>query len=350
MLIARYLSIVVASFCIGIMSYQSSSLLCLFVIGCGTCMLFLQRWPLQQPISVAIVCMLSIAIGFLCIHQETTKWRYALSSMIGTRSLIATVVDITHYTTRTGKSMHMLTVDVSAVQRQHWQSIAARVLLYIEAPPTVAVGDCLLLTGNTITAPRNRIHAWLQTKSLAATVYLKKLDAIYLCNINSIAITCTRLRHAIIKELTNYLSPRAMTLLQSLFLGCKTEYDPILQELFGRWGLNHILARSGLHLMILIGLWRPLLQLLLVPYRLQQLLLMILVIAFVMLTPPSNSLNRAWLMTILQSVTIINYRISSALYALNMTVMLLLTNNPTILYALDFQLTVALTYALILLR
>src|SRR5699024_1151824 len=63
-----------------------------------------------------------------------------------------------------------------------------------------------------------------------------------------------KIRSDLLERSAEKLSPATVTWLHALVLGDKSELDKPLIQLFQRWGLSHILAISGLHVGIIVGL------------------------------------------------------------------------------------------------
>ncbi|MBI4879409.1 MAG: DNA internalization-related competence protein ComEC/Rec2 [Planctomycetes bacterium] len=74
-----------------------------------------------------------------------------------------------------------------------------------------------------------------------------------------------RARAAVLSLLGQSLSPRAAALSAALLLGFRESLDPALKDAVARTGTAHLLAISGLHIVILIGALRAVLGLLMRP-------------------------------------------------------------------------------------
>ncbi len=148
--------------------------------------------------------------------------------------------------------------------------------------------------------------------------------------------------------LTAQLNPETKSLFQTMFLGNRTISNSI-QSLFNRWGISHMLARSGLHLVIIIAIIFCLLCLVPVHSRYKHIISLILLIGYTALSWPSISYLRALYTNILLlSCNIFSYKT----HPLNLIACICLGTliyQPYYLYALDFQLSFALAFTLAML-
>ncbi len=145
---------------------------------------------------------------------------------------------------------------------------------------------------------------------------------------------------------TNHtVSQLTHSLYLSIFCGkkIKSETTTKMKELFQYWGISHHLARSGLHLIILIGLLLFLLSF--IPcsaFRKQQASVIILCVYYLM-TYPSVAFIRAFFMYLLYALCKQLYIPSNPIHILLITTLIILSNNPHHLFFLDFQLSFSIT-------
>ena len=148
------------------------------------------------------------------------------------------------------------------------------------------------------------------------------------------------------------LAPTTFNLLATVFLGHKRAGTPSetqqIRDQFQVWGLAHFLARAGLHMIIIALLIKLLLLALQVPARLTSPAIMVIALLYHQLSWPSVSFLRALYMVILyESCKLFNLQIDG-LHLLNLIFISALIMNPAQIFFLDFQLSFALTYALVL--
>jgi ComEC/Rec2-related protein len=160
------------------------------------------------------------------------------------------------------------------------------------------------------------------------------------------------LKYLLLSKLKLKLTPTGFNLLATIFLGHKKAGNPqdtqLIRDQFQVWGLAHFLARAGLHMIMIALLIKLLLLLLQVPVRLSSPIIIALVLIYHQLSWPSVSFLRALHMVIIyETCKLLNLQIDG-LHLLNLILIGTLLSNPVQILFLDFQLSFALTYALVL--
>lgn len=156
-------------------------------------------------------------------------------------------------------------------------------------------------------------------------------------------------RNSLYKRIKYKLSGQTYVLFSQIFLG-KTEYSPLSEDIrnkFQYWGIVHYLARSGLHVTFLLTIFKYLFRYIPINFFLKKFLLCLILLFYTLLSWSSNSFNRAY-NTFLLSKTFVFSGIPNYLDHTFMLVLLLtLLYDPVLVFLLDFQLSYALTMALI---
>ncbi len=140
-------------------------------------------------------------------------------------------------------------------------------------------------------------------------------------------------------------SELTQTLYLSIFCGkkIKSATTTKMKELFQYWGISHHLARSGLHLIILIWLLLFLLSWIPCQGRTKQWIAIVVLCLYYMMTYPSIAFTRAFYMYLLYALCKQLYLPHNALHILLITALLILMFNPHHLFFLDFQLSFSIT-------
>ena len=141
------------------------------------------------------------------------------------------------------------------------------------------------------------------------------------------------------------LSQLTHSLYLSIFCGkkIKSETTTKMKGLFQYWGISHHLARSGLHLIILISLLLFLLSFVPCPSSKKQWFIIIILCIYYTTTYPSIAFIRAFCMYIFYTLCKQLYLPSNPIHILLITTLLVLTMNPHHLFFLDFQLSFSIT-------
>ncbi len=187
---------------------------------------------------------------------------------------------------------------------------------------------------------RENIWAVAHQKWLSYTT-LKK-PSLFMQQINELcSLPLCATNHAV-SQLTH-------SLYLSIFCGkkIKSETTTKMKELFQYWGISHHLARSGLHLIILIGLLLFLLSFVPCSAFRKQWAVVILLCLYYLMTYPSVAFMRAFYMYLLYTLCKQLYIPSSPIHILLITTLLILTSNPHHLFFLDFQLSFGITFLIL---
>ncbi|QGG57035.1 ComEC/Rec2 family competence protein [Paenibacillus sp. FSL W8-1187] len=136
--------------------------------------------------------------------------------------------------------------------------------------------------------------------------------------------------------------------MQALVLGDQDETDPELYRRFARLGLTHIMAVSGMHVAVMLGLLGGMLRLLRLSRERILLLLMLAVPPYVLLTGASPSILRAGLMALLGLAAARAGKLKDGLHLLAASAVLLLLWEPRLIESVSFQLSYIVTAGLIL--
>ena len=221
---------------------------------------------------------------------------------------------------------------------------------YAQTVP-VTIGDTLEITSS-IKYTHNTFEKYLLKESLLAYVFLKDLKQTCIVN-NSKTVsskflyTVAHMQDYIARLLQTKMSPLTYTLFCSLFLGKKStthqQYKQSIKDLFANWGIVHYLARSGLHIVLIIALWSMMLGLLPLPYFIKQALLACFIVLYYIFTWPSISFIRACITFLLYKLCLVWSRPTHSFYTITLTCLLVLLYNPLQLFFLDFQLSFGLT-------
>lgn len=152
-------------------------------------------------------------------------------------------------------------------------------------------------------------------------------------------------------------APEAQALLQALLLGDRRQIDPEVRSRFVATGLMHLLAVSGLHVllvgMVLYNLLRPLLLRLGLRWsameRARTAVTLVLLVAYALLTGLPASVVRAVVMAAFFMGGALAQRPLSGLNLLGLAALVLLLASPAYLFDVGFQLSFSAVGALIVL-
>lgn len=155
-------------------------------------------------------------------------------------------------------------------------------------------------------------------------------------------------RQAIYQRFSDKLSPLTTAYSGLLFFGNKQhQQTTALQDNFAYWGLSHYLARSGLHIVLLIAMWFMILRFFPIHIRLKNLFLCFFILSYAFCSWESTSFLRALFVFLLAQTSVWLGRETKTLHLLTLVCMGMILYNPFLIFYLDFQLTFGLTFGLL---
>jgi len=243
------------------------------------------------------------------------------------------------------------TEKIKEVGSSKWKDIKKNICFYTRAHPHIKIADTIEIKNIAIKKPKNnKFIKYLIKENIAATIFTTKLE--YILKHRPLYST-SRWFHTkkekLFFSLKEKMSPRLFSLFASVFLGNKNFYkqeSQCLKTKFKAWGILHILARSGLHLIIFLLLCELLLKLIPICFYIKQIILLILSIIYLLLSWPSISFIRAFSALILYKVCPFLKTKPDLLYILAIICIIMLIFNPIQIFFLDFQLSFLLTCTL----
>jgi len=152
-----------------------------------------------------------------------------------------------------------------------------------------------------------------------------------------------------LEYLTHYFDSATAHLYNPLFLG-KKEHDHqaiTIQHQSLYWGIAHHMARSGIHLVTLLGLCIAIFHYARIRSRVRFGIYIMLAIGYWLITIPSVSFLRSLCMILLQIFSKIHGYQYSGVHAFTLTTLLVIQYNPLHILFLDFQLSFGITAVII---
>lgn len=241
-----------------------------------------------------------------------------------------------------------LTITLTSL-KGHTVPSRSSIKLYLHAKASLLPGDEISFRKLIFKKQKNRSYEqYLFKEGIVGCIYAERL--VYK-RIHRPWFTlkrwCSQKREELKKRISQNLSPRTASLFSTLFLGGKaTKHHLDLRISFSCWGIVHYLARSGLHVMVLIGTWSFLLSFIRIPWILVQILLFLLLGIYYLLSWPSVSFIRACIAWLCYQGFTLTGKSTRALHIISLTTLIVLLSNPYQLFFLDFQLSFGLTCAL----
>lgn len=150
-------------------------------------------------------------------------------------------------------------------------------------------------------------------------------------------------------EFCALLHAKTINLFNPLFLGKREKsIDSVtIQHQSLYWGIAHHMARSGIHLVTLFGLFMALFHYMRIQHFYRYIIGAALMLIYFEISISSISFLRALCMIMLQIISKIHKFQYSSVHALTLTTLLMIAHNPWYILFLDFQLSFGITAVII---
>ncbi|MBM3887040.1 ComEC/Rec2 family competence protein [Candidatus Dependentiae bacterium] len=234
------------------------------------------------------------------------------------------------------------------------QRLHADIGVYTKTKTNSNIGDKILLKKASIKPATKKFTTndlFLAKQGIAATTFLanKYQYCILEKEVENLRAVLWIWRQKIYANLTEKLRPLHKTYVGLLFFGNKQhDLTNKLQDNFAIWGLSHYLARSGLHIVLLILMWLTILRFIPCNLRIKNIFLSTFILIYTFCSWESTSFLRALFIFLLAQGGIWLDREVKTLHLLTFVCMGMILYNPFLIFYLDFQLTFGLTFGLLI--
>lgn len=159
------------------------------------------------------------------------------------------------------------------------------------------------------------------------------------------------IRSRILYSVSQKSSRKTAALFTSLCLGNKKIFkrdlkDPKLH--FRSWGIVHHLARSGLHLIIILFIWYLILSIIPISYTTKAFIISFIATIFALFSFDGISFTRSLVVFFITQFLLCSKQQTSSIHTLLLVAFIFLLLNPFLIFSLDFQLSFFITLLLCL--
>lgn len=297
---------------------------------------FIFFMPLQYR-SIIFVCTSAFSVGSALYTYQEFAFTCAAKRYAATKSITAVVID-TNYTP-SKKFPFVLRIRDCATSNT--------LELHLRHYTAIQVADTILLCNTIFTPSTGSYRKICVRNNIVATAFCTKLHYHLIKRpLYSVQRSVHMLRNNTLTKIRNKMTSATHNLFSSIFLGVPLPQSNLLRTHFIYWGIVHYLARSGLHLVLFLLMWRMIMQTLPIPWLMRHIAMTFFILLYLLLSWTSVSFNRACSLFFLSQIcNILSVRIHQG-YLLALTTFLILTYNPSHIFFLDFQLSFGLTAAL----
>lgn len=174
-----------------------------------------------------------------------------------------------------------------------------------------------------------------------------EIEALYQCD-KTPFYYCLRLKQLFTQQINNYLNSDEAGFLLGMLFGGNNQLNSATLNAFRASGIAHLLAVSGLHTSLWCGFLLSLMKLLHIKEKLRNLICIVFLCGFCIISAFTPSVLRASLMMSLFLASPLFSRQQDSLNSLGFAVSILLLANPYVIASVSFQLSVLSTLGVLL--
>ncbi len=301
---------------------------------------------------IVIYCSVFFALGVYRYSSIKTDYIALQKELYGKNiNIIGKICDIAKKNNCIGYRIILEIIDAKLEEESCEKLKNHNICIYCKLKPELKLADIIEIKNIKISKNKTEdIDNFFIKENIILTYFLPKLNYKKLENQNNIGSICLEKKQQIHKNLKLKMNEDAFSLFNSIFLGFKQEnkFYGKIKGFFSNWGITHYLARSGLHVILLIWVLNLLLQLIPAHIFYKRIILLLFIIFYTLLSWPAISFYRAIFMFFLYQLGMLLFLNVNSLQTLFLTTILTLLYNPFYILFLDFQLSFALTLGLII--
>lgn len=303
---------------------------------------------------IAAFSLLFFIGGMYRIKQQIAPYTQLFSQKELTQvQCTGTVCDITTYKHPYFKQRITIETDTlhSRIEPSLAYGLEAYVYLFFPETESFEIGDEITIHNLALRTPQSRdaLIKIVKNKVIGLHFQTKKNTSTHQ---KTLVSSWQHYFFDIKKRVTNSVCAHMDTATQafytSLFLGNKVvaPLSMYTTSRFSLWGISHHLARSGLHLIIVIWLWSTCIQRAPVSRSAKHSILILLGLIYYSFSWPTLSFNRACLSFLLYQCCAWIKDSLDPMQAIGWVTLCFLIVSPADLFSLDFQLSFGLTHAI----
>ncbi len=319
------------------------------LIAATFCLYLFCKCSLQTVVTSCLVYTVFLFAGWhyeRIIAQHTTFYTTFVNKPVSCTAYVCSCE------TTANRFKHAVTITTQTIKYDN-KTVPARytIKMHLLYKPQFYVGDTIHVKNLVIKPVTNHsFENYLIKEGVIATLFLPKIDYTLIKHPGySFNRFLAHTRQRVTENILKKMSKQTGALFSSIFLGTKPADTHMLErikEQFTQWGIVHYLARSGLHVILIVLLWAMLLRLIPLPFFVKQCIMLFLIVLYHILTWPSISFMRALITFVLYRLCALRTLPAHPLALLSITTLAVLLYNPLELFFLDFQLSFGLTAAL----
>jgi hypothetical protein len=318
-----------------------------FILALFTATVFITNFLYQRSITLSIICLVSIIFIFFRIQQK--EYYHNLNSeFLNKEVILKGIIQNIQHTIQDKKTTTILIKSLYIYNKDAGNTTKPKYIL-VQLPyqrsKNLQLGQCVKFYRIKLTQPsiEQEYRTYLIKEGIWASAYVSSQNFYIL---KKSYITWYQ---KYFLRLSDYFQIITSHLYNPLFLG-KKEKDNLSLEIQHQslyWGIAHHMARSGIHLITILGLFVAVFHYIGLFHRFRFLIYAFLVLFYAYISIASISFIRSLLMILFQMFTKFHGFMYSGIHAFLLTTLIIVHYNPFNVLFLDFQLSFGITAVII---
>ncbi len=300
---------------------------------------------LRKHVIIPTICIITLFCTLSFFNYNRTKISPYLQYDGSTETICAKVIT----TPTLADNKTRFTVKADKITNKN-ASIKINVILNGDFSETVSLFDYVTLPDSYVTAPTDKSgNYYFQDSSddIFFTLINETCHVLWQCE-KTPYYYCLKLKEIISHTTDLYMNKIQGGLLKGMMFGNQSSMDSTVTESFRNSGISHLLAVSGLHTSLWCGLLITLLSVFRIPEKARNIICLIFLILFCIVSGFTPSVIRASFMMAIILLAPLFKRMPDGLNSLGFAVTLILLINPYTVTSISFQLSVSATLGVIL--
>ncbi len=318
-----------------------------FILTLFTAIIFITSFLYQRSIILSSICLISILFIFFRIQQKEYYHRLD-SEFLNKEVILKGIIQNIQHATQDKKTTSILIKSLYIYNKDAGCTTKSKYIL-VQLPyqrsKKLELGQCIKFYRLKLTQPSldDEYSRYLIKEGIWATTYVS-------CqNFYILKKSYLTWYQKYFLQLSSYFQTMTSHLYNPLFLGKKEKNNVSLeiqhQSLY--WGIAHHMARSGIHLVTILGLFVAIFHYIRFFHRFRFLIYTALILFYAYISISSISFIRSLLMIAFQMFTKLNGFMYSGIHAFLLTTLIIVHYNPFNVLFLDFQLSFGITAVII---
>lgn len=306
---------------------------------------FIKHKRLKKHIMIPTVCIVAIIFTIAFFIFNKTQLTPCIEHHNTTNHVYGKIITLPEH----GENVVSFTIKADKIGNNN-TDIKAYVFLYGSAFEELELFDYISVPDAYLTVPTDDNYDYNLYEASGGTFLIctaSYCERMWECE-KTPYYYCLLLKKAVCDKAEAYLNTNQSALLKGMLFGDKADLDYSTQQSFRNAGISHLLAVSGLHTSLWCGLLISFLSAFKVSEKSRNIVCLIFLIMFCIVSAFAPSVIRASVMTASTLISPFFKRMAEGLNSLGTAVVFILLFNPYVITNIGFQLSATATFGVLL--